>query len=91
MWYVYILKCNDSSFYTGISNDIESRIERHNKGKGSKYTRVRRPVELLYAEGFETRSQALSREIEIKNFAIENKRKLVKYGPGKRFSSAKGI
>ena len=59
MWHVYILKCSDSSLYTGISANVITRVLTHNKGKGSKYTRPRKPVELIYTEEFKTRSEAL--------------------------------
>jgi putative endonuclease len=91
MWYVYILRCKDGSFYTGISVDVEKRLERHNNSKGAKYTRARRPVELLYAEKFDTKIEAIKREIEIKSFSRENKIKLIKFGLGQRFPSAKNI
>ena len=88
MWYVYILRCNDDSLYTGVTSNLENRLVRHNKGRASKYTRTRRPVQLLYAEKFDDKSSALSREIEIKDFSVENKRKLIQFGIGQRFPSA---
>jgi putative endonuclease len=88
MWYVYILQCKDSSFYTGISENLQNRLDTHNSGKGSNYTKVRRPVQLLYCEEFEAKSQARLRELEIKNLSAENKIKLIKFGSGKRFPSA---
>ena len=88
MWYVYILRCNDSSLYTGISTDVVERLLRHNSGKGAKYTRFRKPVGLAYTEEFQNKSQALKREIEIKKLSTENKKKLIKFGLGHRFPSA---
>ena len=88
MWCVYILQCNDGSLYTGITSDIKNRLERHNSGRASKYTRSRRPVKLLYKEQFTTKSEALRREIEINDFSIDNKKRLIKYGLGQRFPSA---
>ena len=88
MWYVYLVKCIDESFYVGITGDLESRLERHNSGRGSKYTRLRKPVELLYVEEFENKSMAIKREKEIKKLSSSNKRSLIKYGCGKRFPSA---
>ena len=58
MNYTYILKCKDETLYTGWTNDIEKRLEAHNAGKGAKYTRSRRPVELVYLEQFETKEEA---------------------------------
>ncbi len=66
MYYVYILRCKDKTLYTGSTNDIEKRLETHNAGKGAKYTRGRLPVKLLYKESFETKGEALKREIAIK-------------------------
>jgi len=91
MWHVYILQCNDGSFYAGVSTNVKNRLKRHNNGKASRYTRSRRPVELLYTEKFDTKSEALRREIEIKDFSLENKRRLIKFGLGQRFPSAQNI
>lgn len=67
MYYVYILKCADDTLYTGITTEIERRLEEHNHSdKGAKYTRVRRPVALIYSEKHEDRSSASKREYEIK-------------------------
>ena len=60
MNYTYILKCKDETLYTGWTNDIEKRLEAHNAGKGAKYTRSRRPVELVYLEQFETKEEAIA-------------------------------
>jgi len=91
MWHVYILQCNDGSFYAGASTNVKNRLKRHNNGKASRYTRARRPVGLLYTEKFDTKSEALRREIEIKDFSLENKRRLIKFGLGQRFPSAQNI
>ena len=66
MNYTYIVKCRDSSLYTGWTNDLERRVREHNAGKGAKYTKSRRPVALAYFEAFETRQEAMSREYAIK-------------------------
>lgn len=67
MYYVYIVKCSDETLYTGIATELERRIKEHNNSdKGSKYTRVRRPVTLLYSEEYPDRSTASKREYEIK-------------------------
>ena len=66
MWYVYILECNDASLYTGISNNVEKRIDTHNKKKGAKYTKTRTPVKLIYQCEFETKSLAAKEEWRIK-------------------------
>ena len=62
MNYTYILKCKDDSLYTGWTNDLKKRITSHNAGKGAKYTKARRPVELVYYEEFQTREEAMKRK-----------------------------
>ncbi|MGB5505194.1 MAG: GIY-YIG nuclease family protein [Sulfurovum sp.] len=67
MYFVYIVKCADETFYTGIATELERRIEEHNNSdKGAKYTRARRPVRLVYSEEYPDRSSASKREYEIK-------------------------
>lgn len=77
MNYVYILKCKDGTLYTGYTNNLEKRIKTHNSGKGAKYTRCRLPVELVYSEAYETKSEAMKREYYIKQMSRENKMKLI--------------
>lgn len=76
--YTYILRCSDGSLYTGWTNDLEKRLETHNRGVGSKYTRARLPVELVYYEEFETKEEAMSREARIKRLSKEKKEELIK-------------
>lgn len=64
--YVYILKCSDDTLYTGWTTCLAKRVEMHNNGKGSKYTRARRPVEIVHFETFEKKEEAMRRESEIK-------------------------
>ena len=66
MNYTYILRCEDGTLYTGWTNNLEKRVADHNAGKGAKYTRTRRPVELVYVEEFPTKEEAMSREYAIK-------------------------
>ncbi len=67
MYFVYIVRCADTSLYTGIATELERRIEEHNiSDKGAKYTRTRRPVTLVYSETYPDRSSASKREYEIK-------------------------
>lgn len=73
MWTVYLLKCKDNSLYIGITNNLDKRLTTHNKGKGSKYTRGRLPVVLLYSFEVETKSQALVFEYKIKQLSKKNK------------------
>ena len=75
-WIVYILECADRTLYTGITNNIEQRLQDHESGKGAKYTRGRAPFKLLYTERHATRSQALKREAEIKSFGRPAKLRL---------------
>ena len=77
MYSLYILLCSDKSLYTGITNNIENRMKVHGSGKGSKYVRAHMPFELVYEEKFETKSEALKREIEIKKMPRDEKLKLI--------------
>lgn len=77
-WFLYILECADASYYTGITTDIDRRIDEHNTGKGAKYTQGRGPVSVVYTENFEDRSQASKREFEIKTLTKEQKKKLIR-------------
>ncbi len=77
-WYVYIVRCSDSTLYTGITTDLERRLLEHNSGpKGARYTRSRRPVALVYCEQATSRSAATSREAHIKKLKISEKGQLV--------------
>ena len=77
-WFTYIVQCSDSTLYTGITNDLERRLEEHNSGeKGAKYTRSRRPVKLVYREKFTCRTDAARREAAIKNMRVEDKKELL--------------
>ena len=75
-WIVYILKCSDESLYTGITNNLEKRLQLHASGKGSKYTRGRGPLKLVHQERFKTRSLASKRELFIKKLNRLDKIKL---------------
>ena len=66
IWYLYILRCGDGTLYTGITTDVEKRLEAHRNGKGAKYTRGRTPLELVYREECESHSHALKRELAVK-------------------------
>ncbi len=72
-WRVYILRCRDGSLYTGATNDIARRLERHGAGKASRYTRSRRPVALVYEEPARDRSAALRREAALKRLTRAEK------------------
>lgn len=77
-WYLYILRCKDGSLYTGITTDVQRRLEAHRSGKGAKYTRGRAPLELVYQQTCGTHSQALKRELEIKALKREEKEQLIR-------------
>ena len=76
-WFVYILECSDKTLYTGITNNLEKRLEQHNSGiDGAKYTRPRRPVKYVYQEKQQDRSSATKREMAIKKLSRIKKFKL---------------
>ena len=76
-WYLYILRCGDGTLYTGITTDVEKRLEAHRAGKGAKYTRGRSPLEVVYREECATHSDALKRELEIKALSRAEKEALL--------------
>ncbi len=77
-YYVYILQCSDSSLYTGVTTDLQRRLFEHNNtGKGAKYTKIRRPVILVYNKKCENRSMALKCEYAIKKLTRSKKLKLI--------------
>lgn len=75
-WKLYMLRCGDGSLYTGITTDVQARLEVHRSGKGAKYTRGRGPLELVYTEECGTHSDALKRELAIKAMTKEEKERL---------------
>lgn len=77
MPYVYIVECGDGTLYTGWTTDVKARIRAHNDGMGAKYTRSRLPVKLVHSETFDTRSEAQSREYEIKQMTRKQKLALI--------------
>ena len=77
MNYVYIIRCNDSSLYTGWTNNLKKRFEDHSKGKGAKYTRGRGPLKLVYFEKFDTKEEAMKREYAIKKLTKVQKEELI--------------
>ena len=74
--YCYIVECADGTYYTGWAIDPEKRVAMHNKGRGAKYTRTRRPVKLVYVEEQPDRKTAMKREITIKRLGRDGKMKL---------------
>lgn len=77
MNYTYMVRCSDGSFYTGWTNHLEQRIQAHNEGRGAKYTKSRRPVELVYYEVYETKEEAMRREYAIKQLHRMDKLQLI--------------
>lgn len=78
-YWVYILRCADGTLYTGCTNDLSRRLAAHNAGKGAKYTRSRRPVELVYREEVPDKSAALRREAAIKGLSRGEKLALIQH------------
>ena len=77
-WFVYILRCDDGTLYTGITNDLIRRCEQHNAGNASRYSRSRLPVVLVYQEAQGSQSVALRRELEIKALTRQEKELLIR-------------
>ena len=78
--FIYVALCKDFTLYTGYTTNVEKRIMAHNNGTGAKYTKTRRPVVLVYQEMYDTKSEALRREYEIKTFTRQRKLKLIEEG-----------
>lgn len=78
--YTYILRCADGSLYTGWTNDLSRRVKAHELGRGAKYTRSRRPVELVYYEEYASPGEAMSREWHVKQMTREEKLRLINAG-----------
>jgi predicted GIY-YIG superfamily endonuclease len=76
-FFVYILQCCDGTYYTGYTNNLQERTRQHMNGKGAKYTKAHKPDRVAYFERFETRSQAMRREREIKKFSRQKKVELI--------------
>lgn len=76
-WYLYILRCRDDTLYTGITTDVEKRLEVHQTGRGAKYTRGRGPLTLVYRESCGSHSEALKRELAVKRLTRMQKMELI--------------
>ncbi len=79
-YYVYILRCNDGSLYTGSTPDLAKRLKKHREGTGAKYTRGRSPLHLVYCTSFATKSEALREEMAIKKLSRKEKLKRIEEG-----------
>jgi len=75
-WRLYILRCRDGTYYTGITNDLEQRLHDHNHGQGCRYTKYRWPVRLVYSETLPDRSSAMKREAQIQGWSRQKKERL---------------
>jgi predicted GIY-YIG superfamily endonuclease len=88
MLFCYILECSDGSYYVGVSDDPQRRLDEHNQGKGWDWTAARRPVKLVWAEGHPTLSSARQRENQIKRWGHARKAKLIRGSPRVRSGQA---
>jgi len=79
-WQVYVILCSDDSLYTGITTDLQRRFDQHASGRGAKYFRGRRPLEVVYQESGHTRSSASRRELELKTLTRPEKIILISSG-----------
>jgi len=79
-YYVYLLECQDKTLYCGYTTDIAKRVAKHNQGKGAKYTKGRLPVRLVYKEQYNSKTEALKREYDIKHLSRKSKLALVEKG-----------
>lgn len=86
-YYTYMLQCSDDTFYTGWTVDLEARLRAHNSGKGSRYTRVRLPVKLVYWEEQPSRNEAQSREVAIRRLTRKKKIVLIESFSGRLVNS----
>ena len=77
LFYVYILRCADSSYYVGHTEDVQARVETHNLGQGAAWTAARRPVELLYQESHPNLPSAVRREVQLKKWSRAKKEALI--------------
>ena len=77
-WFLYVVRCSDDTLYTGVTTDISRRVHEHNTGsKGAKYTRARRPVELVYYVDFDNRSSAQKAEYTFKKLTRKQKNEVI--------------
>lgn len=77
IWYLYILRCKDNTLYTGITTNVEKRLQQHRSGKGAKYTRGRAPLELVYQQVCKDHTEALKREAFVKKLTRKDKEALI--------------
>ena len=80
MYFIYLIQCGDNTLYTGTAKNVDRRFIEHKIGKGARYTRARKVVKVLYTEKYDSKSQALKREAQIKGWRREKKLNLIKFG-----------
>lgn len=76
-YFAYLVRCSDNSLYAGYTNNLEKREFAHNEGKGARYTRMRRPVKIVYFEEFKNRDEAMKREYQLKHLNKKQKERLI--------------
>jgi putative endonuclease len=79
-WHVYIIRCKDRSFYTGVTPNLKQRFRDHKAGKGGRYTLLHKPSQIVHVETFSTKREALKREKQIKGWSHRKKENLIKFG-----------
>lgn len=80
-WFLYVVRCCDSTLYTGVTTDLSRRVNEHNTSKrGAKYTKTRRPVDLMWSKGYNNRSEAQSAEYSFKKLSRKQKLDIIKNG-----------
>jgi putative endonuclease len=91
-WWVYIVQCRDGTYYTGYTNNLESRIALHNSGYGAKFLKSKLPVKLVYAKEYHYYKNALSRERNIKKMTREQKERLIRiYNENKNYDQKSSV
>ena len=90
-FWVYILRCSDDSFYVGHTDDLDGRLTQHETGECDSYTRTRRPVHLEYTQEFTSRYEALTAEMQIKNWSRRKKEALIREDWGALKAAAKKV
>ncbi len=80
MYYVYLIQCDDGSFYTGVTSNLKRRFGEHKTKSGSWHTKLHKPIKLLYTEEYRTKAEALKREKQIKGWRREKKYNLIEFG-----------
>ena len=84
-YFIYLARCNDNSLYIGYSKNLKTREKRHNEGTGALYTKIRRPIKIIYSETFTSQIEAIQREQQIKKWTRIKKENLIKYGHPTKF------